>query len=170
MKANGNNTDNADSEYTDSIVYTKVKTLLSKYLADGKFIKYTNINIDSTKEDIKKDFNSLFHNSVTDLNRITYYDDNSLWMTNESGNINSGYGTDENGNMTHFVRNLETGLDVIDYRVDKSHPNWNDQNEDGMEGFYVTPNDFLHDNYSFDGWKLTESNKYVFNSRAWKSG
>ena len=51
---------------------------------------------------------------------------------------NSGYGTDGEL-MTHFT--YENGVKNVDYKVDKSHANWANPSENGMEGFYTTLKD-----------------------------
>ena len=138
-----------------------VKTLINNHIGSGKFVKETSINIDTSNTDVINDFAILFHSKVSDLKRITYYDGNELWMTNKDRTINSGYGTDENGNMTHFTKNLLTGENTVDYTVLKGQEKWVDPEVDGMEGYYVTPNDFLTDNY-FSGW-IEENGTYVYN-------
>ena len=138
-----------------------VQSLINKHIGSGKFVKETSINIDTSNTDAINDFSILFHGKVTDLKRITYYNDNELWMTNKERTINSGYGTDEQGNMTHFTKNIITGENTVDYTVLKGQEKWNDPNVDGMEGYYITPNDFVIDNY-FTGWQ-EENGAYVYN-------
>lgn len=118
--------------------------LVNEYYNYGYYQKDTSIYLTETaKQEVI--VHSGFHNDVSELERTTYFTGNELWMTNESGSINSGYGTNEDGNMTHFSKNGD--VKVVDYVVDKSHPNWHNKDEDGMEGFYITLKDV----------KLTES-------------
>lgn len=161
----------------------ELNELLTKYVVDGTYTKKTTINIDSDSIDLQKElaelgFENLFHAKATDLKRTTYYDGDALLMANYDGSlknvgectigINSGYGTVNNrnleevkkvnknaelGDMTHFKYNGET--QVYDYIVKKGQ-NWID---DGMEGFYVTPKDFVVDNY-FENWVKNSDNSY----------
>lgn len=133
-----------------------LQQIIEKYYNNGVYTKKTNINL---SEYAIEDIQEYFHGSV-DLDRTTYYKGNALLMGDLDGgfaNINSGYGTDASGNMTHFTWNQETQETEIDYTVNKGeHQNWKDKDIDGMEGFYVTLNDMLQEGY-FDDW--TE-NKY----------
>ena len=104
-----------------------VNRLFEKYYYDGVYTKKTNINLNDKAviEAIK-----YFHNQCAELERTTYYDGDKLWMTNDYGTINSGYGTNSSG-MTHFYIN-EAGEEVIDYVVKGT----------SMEESYTTLYDF----------------------------
>ena len=166
----------------------ELKELLTKYVGDGVYTKKTSINIDSSSQALLEDlatlgFDNLFHAKASDLKRTTYYDGDALLMANYDGSlknvgecttgINSGYGTVNNrnleevkkvnknaelGDMTHFKYNGQT--QVYDYIVKKGqHTNWVEKSVDGMEGFYVTPKDFVVDNY-FENWVKNSDNSY----------
>ncbi len=133
-----------------------LQQIIEKYYNNGVYTKKTNINL---SEYAIEDIQEYFH-GIVDLDRTTYYKGNALLMGDLDGgfaNINSGYGTDASGNMTHFTWNQKTQETEIDYTVTKGeHQTWKDRDIDGMEGFYVTLNDMLQVGY-FDDW--TE-NKY----------
>ena len=137
---------------------TAIQTLLNKYISTGKYTKNSVINFN---DEAKNELVRYFHSGINELERTTYYNGNALWMTNSSGTINSGYGTDANGNMTHFKLNSD-GTQDIDYTVNVSG---------GMEGFYVTPNDFVANNYYSSNWKYQYNVGYVYDlSNGYSSG
>ena len=102
-----------------------------------------------------------FHANSSHLVRTTYFTGNELWMTNSAG-VNSGYGTDENGNMIHFVKNGNEK--IVDYVVEKGKENWTNPEEDGMEGYYITLKDVVASNshaWTLNSSIYTSSNKDV---------
>ena len=156
-----------------------VQGLVDEYVKDGIYTKTTKINLDSSSNALKTElaeykFEDLFHAKASNLERITYYNDNELLMTNKEGTYNSGYGTvtAKNlsavqkvnstaaiGDMTHFTHNGTT--QVYDYIVKNTHENWNDPTDVGMEGFYVTPKDFSAAGYFtelYTGWTYDSVN------------
>ena len=145
----------------ENAVVSEMTTLVTKYYNNGVYTKKT--QIDASNE-CKVDLATYFHGSVQ-LDRTTYYNGNALLMGDYAGGfdtINSGYGTDENGNMTHFKWNEETHEANIDYTVTKgNHSNWRDPEVDGMEGFYLTLTEITEENY-FDSWT---SNTYSVTSK-----
>lgn len=107
----------------------ELQDLFEKYYNNGIYTKDTVINL---KDAAKQEVVALFHGSVNNLERTTYYNGGELWMTNDAGTINSGYGT--NGNtMTHFTIDLDDGSQSVDYSV----PNTT------MEDYYATLKDFV---------------------------
>jgi hypothetical protein len=152
-----------DGLYSENIciTVTELKDLVEKYYNQGVYTKKTNIYLNNIS---KEELSQYFHGAV-ELDRTTYYNANALLMGDFDGGfdtINSGYGTDENGNMTHFKYDLETQTTKIDYTVKKGqHENWKDKEIDGMEGFYVTLNDMLQDGY-FDNW---QGNRYTIKDK-----
>ena len=124
--------------------------LVSNYVSDGVYTKVTSIYIDSESAALKSDLATMFHGKMSveglskQLNKITYYNGDSLWMTNDQG-VNSGYGTSTEG-MTHFK--LNNGVATVDYTVSGTT----------MEDYYVTPKDFAVDGY-FDGWTYNSTAK-----------
>ena len=90
-------------------------------------------------EEAQQEAAAYFHAQCNILERTTYYNGNELWMTNASGTVNSGYGTDVNGNMTHFY--YQNDQKVVDYTV--SIPN-----KGGMEEYYYTLKDLLELDYN----------------------
>ena len=129
----------------------QVNSLVNSYYNNGIYTKKSNINI---SEETKFDLSSVFHGSVK-LDRTTYYYGNELLMVDFDGSYdgyNSGYGTDENGNLTHFkVDKNGDKIGTPSFAADKSHTNWNDKSKDGMEGFYVTLNDMLEERRAIEG-------------------
>ena len=136
-----------------------LNSLLSKYISTGKYTKTSNIYLSN---DAKIDISIYFHANIVDLNRITYYNGNALWMTNSSGTINSGYGTDSSGNMTNFTLNSD-GSQTINYVVDMP-------NNGGMEEFYDTPNDFLSASYYDSDWIYVTGVGFVYDLDKYYSG
>ena len=89
----------------------EVQDILTSFYNNGVYTKNTIINlVDPSKEEISK----MFHASCNNLERITHYDGEELWMTNTEGTINSGY-TTINGDMLHFKK--IDGVNVYDYTV-----------------------------------------------------
>lgn len=129
--------------------------LLTKYYNSGTYTKKTNVNISNATT---LDLPSIFHGNVM-LDRTTYYKPNELLMCEFDGNYlgyNSGYGTDSEGNLTHFKVD-ESGNKINEkFAADKSHEDWDNVSENGMEGFYVTLKDMLETDY-FDDWTYTSS-------------
>ena len=132
--------------------------LVEDYVGDKTYTKKTVINLDQNSDELTFEFSSLFHaNKVPTLDRTTYYNGDSLWM-----DTNSGYGTAEDGRMNHFTVD-DNGKAKVDYFVNKDHANWSYTDVNGMEGFYVTPYDFIEEGY-FDGWTYNStSNVYSLN-------
>ena len=128
------------SEFGETIpTETYVNTSIGKYLNGGRYVRETKIYIDA--ENVATDlaenydgklYSSLFHAGADVLERITYFDGGELWMTNKAGNINSGYGTNNDGEMNHFK--YVNGNKEIDYTVGGSK---------GMENWYTTLTDIV---------------------------
>ena len=115
---------NADSLSSDADV--SLKNMLTKYYDEGYYQKDTVINLN---EVAMNEAAKYFH-VETHLERTTLFDGNELFMTNSNGSINSGYGTNSNGDMVHFTKD-ENGLKVVDYTVTMP-------NSGGMEEYYYT--------------------------------
>ena len=148
-------------------------SLIAPYYNKGVYTKKTQIYV---SEAGKNDIAQHFLGSVQ-VDRTTYYNGDSLLMGNYDGTfkdvnsqtgINSGYGTDANGNLTQFkLLNIENKeISNPTYSANNTHPNWHDKDENGnnvgkgMEGFYMTLNDMTEGNY-FDGWSF-ENNKATY--------
>lgn len=136
-----------------------IQQLVSTYDNEGNYTKKSYINVsEAAFAEIQGfDINSLFVGGAR-LDRTTYYWPTELLMTEIDGDFegyNSGYGTDDNGNLTQF--NVDAAGNKLSekFSANKSHPNWDDTNKDGMEGFYVTLDDMLADGY-FEGWDYSE--------------
>ena len=142
-----------------------LSTLVNKYYNSGIYTKKSNIYVN---ESVKEEVAQYFHGSVA-LDRTTYYNGNQLLMGDFDGGfttINSGYGTDENGNLTHFRIDENKQKVNEKFAANKEHKNWDDISKDGMEGFYVTLNDMLGEDY-FASWTngeyhVTENNDLVY--------
>lgn len=127
----------------ESATVTQLNALITKYYNEGVYTKNTSINVtEAARNEITE--NGGFHNSANSLIRTTYFDGNELWMTNDSG-VNSGYGTDQNGNMTHFKK--VDGENKVDYTVAM-------ENGGGMEEFYITMKDVIATDEQ--SWTLTD--------------
>lgn len=138
-----------------------VSSLVKTYYNEGVYTKKTQIDL---SEIAKGEIEQYFHGAVQ-LDRTTYYKGNALLMGDYDGGfdtINSGYGTDANGNMTHFRWDASTETSKVDYTVKKGqHANWKDKETDGMEGFYLTLEDMTHEGY-FSSWT---GNTYAVTSK-----
>ena len=129
--------------------------LFAKYYNNGKYIKETEIKIN---EEAQQELVKYFHNGANQLKRTTYFEGEQLWMTGEG--INSGYGTDAEGNMTHFTR-TSTG-DVVDYTVKVGEGDWHNPEIKGMEGYYVTLHDLL--DTPNDIWEYKDGTYKTYNA------
>ena len=137
-----------------------LQSLLNRYVSSGKYVKKSVINLNNTAKDEIKQY---FHAGISDAKRTTYYNGNALWMTNDEGTINSGYGTDSKGNMTHFKLNSDSSQ-TVDYTVEIP-------SKTGMEGFYVTPNDFAEVGYFSNKWAYSYNVGYTYDlSGGYQSG
>lgn len=159
---------NANIVDLNKSVTSELKSLFDTYTGDKSYTKKSTINLNSSS---LQELSKYFHAGITSLQRTTYYKDNSLLMTDYDGTltkINSGYGTDSSGNMTHFKVD-SSGNKVIDYTV-------NIENGGGMEEYFTTPYDFSVANYFDSNWEYeygvgysysltgtTTSNKYLQN-------
>lgn len=142
-----------------------VQALIEPYYGneenEGIYTKksYININQNAIEDIATFDVSSLFVGDVR-LDRTTYYWPNELLMTtidNKYAEYNSGYGTATNGNLTQFKVDAN-GEKISEWgSAGKTHPNWNDTSKDGMEGFYVTLNDLMEDDY----FAATENNGWI---------
>ena len=109
---------------------TDLSVLLNKYYNDGVYTRTTKINADPAKiaADLAENHNgasyeSLFHASATDLDRVTTFNGGSLTMTIPGNDTyKSTYGTNENG-MPHY-----NSKDHLDYTVPGT----------SMEEYYTT--------------------------------
>ena len=90
------------------------QNVLNTFYHNGEYVKTTKINLtDPAKAEVVK----MFHASCNHLERITYYNDEEIWMTNNEGTINSGYETVD-GDMKHFKK--VDGVNVYDYTVENT--------------------------------------------------
>lgn len=147
----GDNNDQPITPDKEDANLDELSSLINKHFNNGYYVKDT--KIDLTESSIKEllDLDEGFHNKATYLDLTTYFTPEELWMTNEKG-VNSGYGTDENGNMTHFILS-DNEEKIIDYVVEKGQFNWVNPNEDGMEGYYLTLKDLKVT--SNQNWKVS---------------
>ena len=125
--------------------------LFKKYYNNGIYQKDTSINLN---EAAKEEAKMYFHAQCNELERTTYYNGNELWMTNDLGTINSGYGTDSNGNMTHFYYDKNNNK-IVDYTVKIA-------NKGGMEEYYNTIFDLCQ--LDFSNWKY-ENGVFVYSHK-----
>lgn len=102
--------------------------IYTPFVNGGYYVRNTEINIDMTNEDVKKDLYHAFHAQSFETKRTTYFYPNELWMTNENG-VNSGYADDKNGNMYNF--SYVDGIKKVNYVTDIK----------GTEAYYTTLKD-----------------------------
>lgn len=105
---------------------TEAQALLAKYWNNGVYTKQSSIKV---TEKVRTEQAAYFHAKANDLERVTYYNVNELWMTNSNG-VNSGYGTSAEG-MTHFTKDASGNNTNVKLSVRGTT----------MEAYYVTLND-----------------------------
>ena len=116
----------------------EVKDLFSRYYGEnGQYVKATSIKI---KNETSQEIKAQFHGNVNKLERITYYNDDALWMENGSGY--SYYGTDGSNMTNGKVDGLDKHASGVAYKGKT------------MEQYYVTLHDFS---------ELTNNSIYVEN-------
>lgn len=76
-------------------VVESLNSLVMKYLHNGTYKKETIINLN---ESTQMELSSIFHAGSDVLERVTYYQDDALWMSNGKGKY-SYYGTSEDGHL-----------------------------------------------------------------------
>ena len=146
----------------DAPAHEKLTEVFNTFYNDGYYKRDTIINIDTVKAG--DDLKMYFHNNASDLERTTYFEGDRLWMTNENG-VNSGYGTDGT-NMYHFK--YENEIEVRGGTVTKNHKDWDNPEEDGMEGFYITLKDIKESisetqKWTGDGEKYSSTDAELIN-------
>ena len=123
----------------------EVNALITKYYNSGTYTKETNIYLNETAVN-KLNQNGGFH-QTDELSRTTYYKPTELWMSKTTSNGEtkySYYGTAANGDLTSATTSepLVTPSNP-GTAATKSHSNWHNTKEDGMEGFYITLKDIV---------------------------
>lgn len=122
-----------------------LNTLKEKYYNSGNYTKDTNIFL--TEDAINRlTQNNGFH-QTSELKRTTYYTADALWMsktTSTGATQYSYYGTAADGNLTSAtVANPKEEPSNPKIAATKTHENWHNTAEDGMEGFYITLKDIV---------------------------
>ena len=115
---------------TNNATALQLQALLERYYSNGIYIKDTNIYIDPSK--VGEELASYFHANVSILDRKTYYDKNTLWMS--AGTGFSGYGTSADGKNLISFKSNEPGVIGVE-TLHSSLP--------GMEDYYCTLLDFI---------------------------
>ena len=134
----------------------RVNNLVDSYYNGGTYTKETNIYLNQTAVD-KLNQNGGFH-QTSELSRTTYYKPTELWMSKTTSNGEtkySYYGTATNGDLTSATTSepLVTPSNP-GTAATKSHSNWHNTEDDGMEGFYVTLKDIIADDSH--KWKVVD--------------
>lgn len=128
---------NADGEAT------AVNSLVTKYRHNGNYTKETNVYLtDLAVNELSQ--HGGFHQS-SKLKRTTYYTPDALWMSQDEegpGVKYSYYGT-EGENLTYGVADTALVKPNVSIAATKTHKDWHNVKEDGMEGFYVTLKDIV---------------------------
>lgn len=124
----------------NDITRDSLDKLFIKYRHNGVYTKKTNIYLN---EDSLNEISSIFHAKNTLLERITYYNKDKLWMSNEF-NMYSYYGTDNLGNLTNAnVKYVgETSDNIAISGI-------------SMEEYYITMNDIIA--RTLDDWKKVDN-------------
>lgn len=126
----------------DDSVDTELNTLLDAFYNGGHYVKDTSIYLN---KDSLEEIKGIFHNQSTSLVRTTYYTPDALWMSRDAETVEnvkySYYGTHEDGRMTSGSASNKFEVPERLSTVNKTHSNWDNPDENGMEGFYITLND-----------------------------
>lgn len=139
-----------------------VKELLSNYYNEGVYIKDSSIKFDSDK---LGELSQYFHAGSTILDRTTYYNGNSLWMTRDKGHSEfSFYGSAaNNGGVTNATAPslaIPTNFSIA----------LSGEGKESMENYYVTLKDISEATYdnvwtNKDGVYTTSDNEIINNFR-----
>lgn len=124
--------------YYATLEKTGITNVLTRHYNNGTYTRNTTINLNTEALD---DISTHFHGSVV-LERTTYFKPGELWMSRGTGTTYSYYGTDSSGNMTSGSAEANVIPTTLG-TVAKTHKDWNNVEEDGMEGFYVTLKDIM---------------------------
>ena len=137
--------------YYATLEKTGITNVLTRHYKNGTYTRNTTININETEvkkdleavyDDITGKYENLFHGSSI-LERTTLFQDGELWMTRgKNSTTYSYYGTSgENmttGEATEWGK-APTSVGI----VTNTHKDWDNPEEDGMEGFYITLKDIM---------------------------
>ena len=138
----------ADTQTEDS----GLKALVEEYYNGSSYVKNSIIYLNENSVKELKTYNRGWHDGSSILVRTTHYNGNELWMSRGNDEY-SYYGTDSNGNLTNGTAMLAlcapSSVEVV---ATKSHKDWHNTSEDGMEGFYVTLKDIMETDSSL--WSL----------------
>ena len=124
-------------------VATAVNSLVTKYRHNGNYTKETDVYLTDLAVN-ELSMHGGFHQS-SKLKRTTYYTPDALWMSQDeegSGVKYSYYGT-EGENLTYGVADTALVKPNVSIAATKTHKDWHNVKEDGMEGFYVTLKDIV---------------------------
>ena len=138
-------------------VHEELATIFTSYYNDGVYLKETVINLNEEARNVIT-ANKGFHADVDDLVRVTQFNKDTLTMTIPGNDkYESNYGTDANGNMTHWGKGGTPSLSVKKPTSEETKGSWTTLEDDGMEGYYWTLKDLIDtENY---GWQK-EGNKF----------
>ena len=153
--AKGDNETYSDSDSVkldyDAPANVKVKNLLNLYYFGGSYTRTTKINLDINDSEVLKEINNVFHAGSILLDRTTYFNGDSLWMTNEE--------TDEKGTYSYYGTKYDgdTPVGVTGGRVPLNETTSNvvlsGEGKESMENYYTTMVDLLNNkaNWVKDG-------------------
>lgn len=145
-----------------SDLYIALGNKFSKYYGDGNYVKSTKINVKGETTDEVK---SCFHAGVSKLERITYYQEDALWMENGTGY--SYYGT-SGSNMTNGkVASVGETSESIAYTgktMDQYYVTLNDFVKGENESIYVEENESLKNGWSYENGVYTSDDESVIDA------
>ena len=155
---------NVQADEASSANVEEINTLVSSYFNEGVYTKNTEIYLtDSAVSELEA--NAGFHAGASDLVRLTRYNGDTLTMTIPgNSDYESNYGTDANGNLTHWSKG---GTPTVAAKKPSSADNaglWRDWDEDGMEGYYWTLKDIVataSHNWTVEDGVYTSNNSEV---------
>ena len=132
--------ENSGNKYEATLKRTSVSKLLEGYYNDGTYTRNTTINLTETAV---QEVETHFHAECTMLERTTYFTPEALWMTRgENSETYSYYGT-SGENMTTGTATEWGEAPTSVGIVTNTHKDWDNPEEDGMEGFYITLKDIM---------------------------
>ena len=123
--------------------YEKLSETITSYYNNGVYLKETTINLTQTAVDELNQHGG-FHADADDLVRVTQYNGDTLTMTIPGNNeYESNYGTDSNGNLTHWGKGGVPKAVISKPTSVETAGNWKNWTEGGMEGYYWTLKDII---------------------------
>ena len=147
----------ADNNANNEEVVNELNDILNYYYADGTYTKHTKIYVDTEK--VQKEISSYFHASCKDVERTTYYDGDSLWMSRGP----EGEGVEYSYYGTYYVDGIASGVTNASTNEPLVHPEnprvvLSGEGKNSMNEYYVTLDDIFAK--TSEGWQKDSKGAY----------